>query len=117
MYTLITDKETNAIISYGNPEDLSYQEETGYPMFVSQNVAFPTSYVNVIEVSEIPEEVLSKGYGNYCYTEEDQFYWNPKIEVPEEGNIYNMPNALYDQILDDYREKLLKEVQSYGYNA
>ena len=107
---LITRKETNAILGFGENDDFSYQEETGYPMFISQDLAFPTNYIEIYEVEEIPEEVIEKGYACYCYTEEDQFYWNPSIEIPDEGNIYGISNSLYNQILGDYRTRLATEV-------
>lgn len=108
MYTLIAHKKRNRIMEYGNSEDFTYQEETNYPMFISKNVAFATEDVNTFEVSEIPEEVLTNGIYNYCYTEEDLFYWDPNIEVPDEGNTYGIPNSVYREI----KEKSIMEVQN-----
>lgn len=56
--------------------------------------------------------------GKFVFDEaENTIKIDPKWVEPEPDPTYGVDPAIVEQIQADYREKLLKEVQSYGYNA
>ena len=98
---IITGKEDNVIINSG--ESLDYMSN-GYPRLTDKNIAFPDWMVDVHEVDSIPDDVVE---GKYCYTKADGFYLNQNWVEPDPSNIYNIPDEIYHQIIDDYTMEIL----------
>lgn len=96
---IITTKDTNAICGVG--ESLEYLDN-GYPRLINEDVAFVIGIVNVNEVEDMPQEAEMF---KWCYTPHDGFYPNPKWEEP---NPYNIPNEVYNSIIDDYTDELIE---------
>lgn len=94
---LILEKD-NSIIMYG---DAFGYDSHGLPTLVNEKTSFP-KYVTVCEVDEIPSDVTVE---KYCYTESEGFYINPNWEEP---NPYNIPNEVYNSIIDDYTNELFE---------
>lgn len=89
---VITSKESNIVINYGN--QLDYMSN-GYPRLVVENIAFPTHMVNVYEVDSMPETIEPE---KYCYTPGDGFYENPQHLEPVG---YGIDDELVEQIKND----------------
>ena len=110
MYIAVA-KEGNVVFDYGT--EVSYLEN-GYPVLngSGEPIAYPTTLFDLFEVESLPE-----GYyrTKYCYTVESQFQLNPVWNEPT--NVYGISDSIFNQILEDYRTTLYKEVQTYGYNA
>lgn len=96
---IITDKETNRIVMVGS--NLDYMPN-GYPRLVDENIAFVPNSINIYETDVIPPRVESE---KYCYTPQDGFYPNPNWEEP---NPYNIPNEVYNSIIDEYTNELIE---------
>lgn len=105
MTYLITNKETNEVMRWGDKLDYL---SNGYPRLIDENVAFVANMVNVHEVESVPVEVSSL---KYCYTEEQGFYENPNYVEP---NPYGIPDELLQQIQDDTAAQIVQEVAEEG---
>lgn len=101
---VITNKEDSAIFGFS---DVIEQHDSGYSKLNDLGIVIKESDWRVYSVQEIPEEVIP---GKYCYTEEKGFYENPNWVEPVE------PDPT-EEILQNYRESLAREVSENGYNA
>lgn len=99
---LIVSKETHEVIHNG--ERLHYWDN-GYPVLTDENIAFVKEDVDVVDVDSIPDDLIP---GKYCYTSEKGIYANPGYIEPDPGNIYGVPDEVYQAI----KNQAIQEVQN-----
>ena len=105
---IVCAKNTKEFILSGNT--LVYQDN-GYPLLTEEKTAFYPEAVEVYEIESLPKEAVPH---KYCYTTEKGFYLNPNYEQSESQIVSKEEQEKIEQA---YREKLVKEVSEYGYNA
>lgn len=102
---IITGKTDNAIKDIGNA--IEYMVN-GYPKVIDSNTIYPNHFINLFEISEVPQEIKIE---KYCYTEADGFYINPNYVEPDPTNTYGISDETYHAIIND----LTEEVANSGY--
>ena len=91
---IITDKNTNGIMGFGNV--ISYRND-GYPVLEDKRITFVKNQVDVYEVDAFESPVDETNVTVYCYTPTDGFYKNLDCMTPEEKLIQSVEyQAGYD---------------------
>lgn len=96
---IIVEKVSNRLMMIGTYTETNLD---GYPTMDYNNAFIPETIDVYLEVSNIPEEV-TKEPRNWCYTSEKGFYE------------YIEPKTYEEKIEEQYRERLVKEVNENGY--